>query len=99
MDERRKWLRFIPVETIASFQDSSGSDRTAKVLNESVGGAALACYEGDAPVRGTVIYVTLRDSTIPAIVWHSRREIDGAIVFGVEWIDHSETEDDKHTFS
>jgi hypothetical protein len=87
------------METIASFLDSSGRDRRAKVLNESIGGAALACYEGEAPVRGTVIFVTLRDSTFPAIVWHSRREGDGTIVFGVEWIDHSAMEDDTHTFS
>jgi hypothetical protein len=94
MGERRKWPRFIPVETVASFLDSSGRDRPAKVLNESIGGAALACYEGDLPVAGTVIFVTLRDSTLPAIVWHSRRDDDGNIVVGVEWLDHSATEDD-----
>jgi hypothetical protein len=96
MDERRKWPRFVPVETVASFLDSSGRDRTAKVLNESVGGAALACTEGAELVPGTVIFVTLRGATLPAIVWHSRRLDDGTVVVGVEWLDHSAMGEDVH---
>lgn len=87
MDDRRKWPRFIPVDAMATVIDASGEERAARVLNESIGGAAFTCAAGDAPIPGTIVHVVLRDATLSAIVWHSRSQPDGTIAFGVEWLD------------
>jgi len=88
MSERRRWPRFCPtVQVAATFVDSLGRTIAATVVNESAGGLALACEAGADIARGSLISVTCRDVCARGIVWHCRRQEDGTLVFGVEWLD------------
>lgn len=88
MSDRRAHARFCPNQPkLVTFQDSSGKERTAAVLNESLGGMSLGCAAECVMVPGSTICVSYQGASLPAIVWHCRRDGAGTIVFGIEWLD------------
>lgn len=70
-----------------TFRDSKGEERTAMILNESLGGLALACQADCVMIPGTTMTIVYQGTPLRAIVWHSRRDSAGKVVFGVEWLD------------
>lgn len=88
MSDRRDYARFCPNQPKqVTFRDSYGTECTAAVLNESLGGMALACAAECVMVPGTTISVSYLGAPLPAIVWHCRSDGEGTIVFGIEWLE------------
>lgn len=88
MSDRRTYTRFCPAKELeVTFRDSTGAEHAATIMNESLGGLALACAADCVMIPGTTMTVVYQGMPLRAIVWHSRRDVAGKVVFGVEWLD------------